>query len=149
VRPRRSLPGADGHRSGKPSPARVPRDVLMDARLRRQGHSLTPHDVSPQPPLSSAATYRAEWGCRPPARAKERRKREVRRPPLALLAPSSSSLLVPRDDEVCMLYQGRRASPCVPDVLRTVLRLVEIRRKRSAIYYDPGETLPLAFHAAT
>jgi len=38
------------------------RAVLMDARLRWQGHSLTPHDVSPQAPLSSAATYRAEWG---------------------------------------------------------------------------------------
>lgn len=38
--------------------------ALMDARLQQQGHSLTPHDVSPQPPLSNAATYRVERGGR-------------------------------------------------------------------------------------
>lgn len=70
----------------------VPRVALMDARLQRQGHSLTPHDVSPQPPLSSAATYRAEWGVQAAGVSKETKKGR---------SPSPTLL----GNEVCILYQ--------------------------------------------
>jgi len=161
VRPRRSLPGADGHRSGKPSPTRVPRGVLMDARLRRQGHSLTPHDVSPQPPLSSAQLLTARNGVA--GRRRERRNGEKGKsvahrslswppsPPLPPLpAPPPPPHRVPRDDEVCMLYQGRRASPCVPDVLRTVLRVVDTKLDGSEARFPrrPRRNFAARFYAA-
>lgn len=83
----------------------VPRVALMDARLQRQGHSLTPHDVSPQPPLSSAATYRAEWGVQAAGVSKETKKGQ---------SPSPTLL----GNEVCILYQRHCVS--LPSFYRSV-----------------------------
>lgn len=114
---RRSLLGrADGHRSGEPSSSApacsslpfqpVPSAALMDARLQQQGHSLTPHDVSPQPPLSNAQLLTAwEEGGRAQGSRRCRRQRIEEKGKSVTLSIPPSSLVLPWGNEVCILYQ--------------------------------------------